>query len=119
MSVEASTGPPEEIQIDDDVEEIEEDEEEEEVDEEDEEVEEDDEEEEIEAVTHGRSTGRGLTLKTLLKEGVLQPGEGTMTINYLVRLGHFAVARRLRTLLFFCVAVVHLIDARAPLDIST
>ncbi|XP_064101453.1 MPN domain-containing protein CG4751-like isoform X2 [Macrobrachium nipponense] len=83
MSGETSAAPPEEIQIDDEVEEIEDDEEEEEVEEEDDDVEEEEEEEEIEAVTHGRSTGRGLTLKTLLKEGVLQPGEGTMTINYL------------------------------------
>ncbi|XP_068210931.1 MPN domain-containing protein CG4751-like isoform X2 [Palaemon carinicauda] len=83
MSGETSTAPLEEIQIDDEVEEIEDDEEEEEVEEEEDDVEEEEEEEEIEAVTHGRSTGRGLTLKTLLKEGVLQPGEGTMTINYL------------------------------------
>lgn len=78
MSVETPVR--EEIQIDD--EEGEDEDLEEEVEEE-EEVE--DEEEEIEEVTHGRSTGRGLTLKTLVKEGVLQPGEGTMTINYLVR----------------------------------
>ncbi|KAK3850924.1 hypothetical protein Pcinc_042394 [Petrolisthes cinctipes] len=75
MSVE--TPAREEIHIED--EEIEDEDLEEEVEEE-EEVE--DEEEEIE-VTHGRTTGRGLTLKTLVKEGVLQPGEGTMTINYL------------------------------------
>lgn len=80
MSVEPPTH--EEIQIDDEVEEIE-DEDEDEVDEED--VFEDEEEEEIEEVTHGRSTGRGLTLRTLMKEGILQPGEGLMTINYLVR----------------------------------
>ncbi|KAK7077756.1 hypothetical protein SK128_021165 [Halocaridina rubra] len=83
MSVETPTPVPEEIQIDDEVEEIEEDEEEEEAEEDEDEMEEEEEEEEIEAVTHGRSTGRGLTLKTLLKEGVLQPGEGSMTINYL------------------------------------
>ncbi|XP_045616911.1 MPN domain-containing protein isoform X2 [Procambarus clarkii] len=80
MSVEPPTH--EEIQIDDEVEEIEDEEEDEEVDEE-EDVDEEEEEEEIEEVTHGRSTGRGLTLKTLVKEGVLQPGEGLMTINYL------------------------------------
>lgn len=84
MSVEPSTH--EEIQIDDEVEEIDEEEEEEDEVDEDEEVDEEEEEEEVEEVTHGRSTGRGLTLKTLVKERVLQPGEGLMTINYLVRL---------------------------------
>ncbi|XP_018020297.1 uncharacterized protein LOC108676688 isoform X2 [Hyalella azteca] len=50
-----------------------------------EEGEEDDEEEEEgdDSVTHGRRSGRGLTLMTLLKEKVLQPGQGNMTINYL------------------------------------
>ncbi|XP_063614660.1 MPN domain-containing protein-like [Penaeus indicus] len=81
MSVEPSTH--EEIQIDDEVEEIDEEEEEEDEVDEDEEVDEEEEEEEVEEVTHGRSTGRGLTLKTLVKERVLQPGEGLMTINYL------------------------------------
>ena len=78
MSVQPPTH--EEIQIDgDEVEEEEEDEEEED-------EAEDEDFEDIEEVTHGRSPGRGLTLKTLVKEGVLQPGEGHMTINYLVRL---------------------------------
>ncbi|XP_042230728.1 MPN domain-containing protein-like isoform X2 [Homarus americanus] len=81
MSVEPPTH--EEIQIDDEVEEIEEEEEDEEEVDEEEDVDEEEEEEEIEEVTHGRSTGRGLTLKTLVKEGILQPGEGLMTINYL------------------------------------
>ena len=76
MSVQPPTH--EEIQIDGD--------EVEEEDEEEEEEAEDEDYEDIEEVTHGRSPGRGLTLKTLVKEGVLQPGEGHMTINYLVRL---------------------------------
>ena len=60
--------------------------EEEEVDDEEEDVEEEEEEEEGDhsEVTVGRRSGRGLTLKTLLKERVLEPGEGSMTINYLV-----------------------------------
>ncbi|KAK8731295.1 hypothetical protein OTU49_007527 [Cherax quadricarinatus] len=81
MSVEPPTH--EEIQIDDEVEEIDDEEEDEEEVDEEEDVDEEEEEEEIEEVTHGRSTGRGLTLKTLVKEGILQPGEGLMTINYL------------------------------------
>ncbi|XP_076046051.1 MPN domain-containing protein-like isoform X3 [Oratosquilla oratoria] len=67
----------EDTHMEDEVEEIEEEEEED-----DEDLGEDEEEEGAE-ITHGRSTGRGLTLKTLLKEGVLEPGEGHMTINYL------------------------------------
>lgn len=86
MSVEPPTH--EEIQIDDEVEEVDDEEEEEEEVDEEEDVDEEEEEEEIEEVTHGRSTGRGLTLKTLVKEGILQPGEGLMTINYLVRLSY-------------------------------
>lgn len=78
MSVQPATH--EEIQIDDDEVEEEEEEEDEEEDAEDEDF------EDNEEVTHGRSPGRGLTLKTLLKERVLTPGEGHMTINYLVRL---------------------------------
>lgn len=78
MSVQPATH--EEIQIDDDEVEEEEEDEDEEEDAEDEDF------EDSEEVTHGRSSGRGLTLKTLLKEGVLAPGEGHMTINYLVRL---------------------------------
>lgn len=66
----------------------EEEDEEEEVEDEEEDVEEEEEEEEGDhcEVTVGRRSGRGLTLKTLLKERVLEPGEGSMTINYLVRI---------------------------------
>lgn len=84
------TEPPSvERRIEDETEEMmdeEEEEEEEEVEDEDEDVEEEEEEEEGDhsEVTVGRRSGRGLTLKTLLKERVLEPGEGSMTINYLV-----------------------------------
>ncbi|KAL7648122.1 UNVERIFIED_CONTAM: hypothetical protein RMT77_000023 [Armadillidium vulgare] len=83
------TEPPSvERRIEDETEEMmdeEEEEEEEEVEDEDEDVEEEEEEEEGDhsEVTVGRRSGRGLTLKTLLKERVLEPGEGSMTINYL------------------------------------
>ena len=71
------------MEDDDDVEEDEEDEEE--VEDEEEDVEEDDDDETLEEITVGRRSGRGLTLKTLLKARVLQPGQGLMNINYLVR----------------------------------